>query len=750
LLSSLRLADPGLWGRIRRFDLERRLALFLSVVAIVSSIATYFLITGAPPSGSSIRLVLFLLNFDLVILVLLGFVVGRRLLQLLGQRREGLAGSKLHTRLVGLFAVVALTPAIVVSIFSMFFLSSGLETWFSDRIRSAIDNSLAVAEAYLEEHKEVIRADALAMAADLNREGYQIMQRPERLQQVVEGQAALRALSEAVVFDSSYNVLARSGLAFSMNVEDIGYTLLDQADTQVVTLTSDSDDRVRALVRLDGFVDAYLIVGRFVDATVLNYMERTQTVAREYARMQGERRGIQLTSSLLFGIIALLLLLAAIWIGLSFADRLAAPISQLIVAADRVSEGDLMARVPEADNRDEIAVLSRSFNRMTSQLASQRRELIGANQQLDERRRFTEAVLSGVTSGVLGLDPQRRILLANNAAAHFLNADGDMLIGKRADHLVPELGPLFGKLGRSLIDQVEEQVSVRREHGDFVLLVRLSAQRRDGEPAGFVLTFDDITMLLSAQRQVAWSEVARRIAHEIKNPLTPIRLSAERLNRRFAKQIEDDSRDVFKAAVDTIIRQVETIGRLVSEFSSFSRMPAPVMQQERIADLVKSAVLLQQQAWPGIRIGYHPNHHDHVVLSCDKEKVTQALNNVLINAVQALSDQAASHGTDPAGEVDVELRRNRREFAIVVSDNGPGLPASERHRLLEPYVTTKSKGTGLGLAIVNKIMEEHEGRVELENGASVGAVVSLIFPAPEEPHTGGEASGQPEESQQTA
>ena len=551
MLTSLRLGEPTWWDHIRRFDLERRLALILCVLAVLSGIATYVLIAGTPPFGSSIRTVITLLNIDLVLLLLLGIVVGRRLVKLVLERRRGSAGSKLHIRLVGLFAVVAAAPAIVVSVFSVVFLSSGLEAWFSDRIRSALDNSLNVAEAYLEEHKEVIRADALAMAADLNRQGALLGSDLTSLQRLVDEQAKIRALSEAVVFDSVGDVIARSGLSFSFEMVQLPLDSLETAaGGEVVVLAGDSDDRVRALVRLDGYLDAFLFVGRFVDVDVLTFMQRTQTMVSEYEQMQSERWDIHLTSALLFGIVALLLLLASVWFGLGLADRLVSPISQLIAAADRVRSGDLMARVPEGDDDDEIAVLSRAFNRMTSQLSSQRRELIDANQQLDDRRKFTEAVLAGLTAGVIGLDAERRILLPNSAASEFLGMDPFEIEGKRVSELLPEVEPLFDRLERYPLQDVAQQLEVGRDNQVYTLLVRLSAQTSAGEVAGYVLTFDDITALLSAQRQAAWSEVARRIAHEIKNPLTPIRLSAERLARKYTGQIaggrEGDLRQIHR------------------------------------------------------------------------------------------------------------------------------------------------------------------------------------------------------------
>ena len=725
MLSSLRLIEPGLIARFRRIDVERRLALFLVVLAVIAGFMTYLVIFQTPPYGSSIHTVLFLLNLDLVILLLLGVIVARRLVRLWLERKSGLAGSKLHGKLVALFAVVAVAPAIVVSLFSVFFLSSGLETWFSDRIRTALTNSLNVAEAYLKEHKENIRADALAMASDLNRDGAMLFGDPYRLQALVNAQAAVRSLTEAVVFDSTGNVLARTGLSFTMEWGNLGPEVIDRAgDGRVVVLTSDADDRVRALVRLDGFGDAYLYVGRFVDAEVLGYMQRTQAMVTEYRRMEGERRGIQITSAALFGIVALLLLLASVWVGLNLADRLAAPIARLVEAANRVRAGDLMARVPEGPGQqDEIQDLSRAFNRMTSQLGSQRRELIEANRQLDERRRFTEAVLAGVSAGVLGIDPDGFVVLPNRAAIEFLSGEGGELAGSPVEAVLPEVVPLLAKVKSSPHATLEQQITIGRDGAERTLLVRVAAQLQSGEIGGYVLTFDDITALLSAQRQAAWSEVARRIAHEIKNPLTPIRLSAERLNRRYAAQVTE-GKESFVGAITTIVRQVDQIGHLVSEFSNFARMPAPKMKEEKLGKLVRHAIFLQQSAWPKV-VFVLDIPEAPLRLACDGGKVEQALTNLLQNALQAMSENPIR------GEAKLWVRvcQDNGGLRVEIEDVGPGFPPAERHRLLEPYVTTRAKGTGLGLAIVHKIMEEHQGRVELSSGQGGGALASLVFPA---------------------
>ena len=741
MLSVLRSGSPGLRERLRRSDIERRLALVLTVGAIVSGIATYVAISGSPPLGSDVGTVLVLLNLDLILLLLLGVVIARRLVSLYVQRRQGSAGSRLHVRLVALFGAVATAPAILVAVFSVFFLGNGLEAWFSDRIRSALDNSLSVAEAYLAEHKEIIRADALAMAADLDRMGDPLAIMQDQLRQLVNAQVAVRSLTEAIVFDSARRVLARSGLSFTMDMqlEELPPSSLDQADNdEVVIFTSESDDRVRALVRLDGFDDAYLFVGRFVDANVLGFMERTQQIVSEYKQMERERSGIQVTSALIFGIVALLLLFASVWVGLTFANELATPISRLIAASDRVRSGDLMARVPEGSDQDEVGVLSRAFNRMTSQLASQRHELVEANQQLDDRRRFTEAVLAGVSAGVLGLDAEGDIVLPNRSAIELLGGH-DELIGSPLSLVMPELAPLLQRAALRPGEPVVDEVGVQRGGTQRTLLARVAAQQDEGVLVGYVVTFDDVTELLSAQRQAAWAEVARRIAHEVKNPLTPIRLSAERLNRKYLPQIVED-REAFTTCTATIVRQVDTIGHLITEFSAFARMPAAVMRSESLVELARQAMQLQQVAWPDVVFTLDAPPRDRVVLPCDAQKVTQVLTNLLQNALDALSERKARPDLPPPA-ITVTVRRGQGTAIVEVADNGPGFTSPDRERLFEPYVTTRTKGTGLGLAIVRKIMEEHSGKAELSESAAGGALVRLVFPEPVERAAGRAVTG---------
>jgi len=730
-LSTLPQPDWQRLGRwLRQPRLANRLALVLTVAATLSGLATYVVLSGWLSLGADAEIVLGLLYLDVILLLLLGAVVARRLVQLVLARRQGSAGSRLHARLVALFSVVAVAPAIVVAIFSVMFLHYGLEAWFNERVSKALSNSLNVAQAYLDEHKDIIRADALAMANDLNREGPALASRPGMFQRLLEAQAALRSLTEAVVFRSDGQVIARTGLSFMLEMEELPRSALERAaNGDVVVLTSDTDDRVRALVRLDNFIDAYLFVGRFVDARVLSYLDRTREVVDEYRSLEVRRSGIQVTFAAIFGVVALLLLLAAVWVGLSFANGLAAPISRLISAADRVRAGDLTARVPEVDEGDEIGRLSRAFNRMTNQLGSQRAELIAANQQLDQRRRFTEAVIAGVSAGVIGLDAQGRITLPNRQAVAFFDQTPERLIGRPLIAVLPEIGGLLASVAAAPERSAETQIELLREGRRFALLVRVSAQVDNRGISGYVVTFDDITELLAAQRKAAWAEIARRIAHEIKNPLTPIRLSAERLRRKYRAQITHDP-EAFEASTETIVRQVDNIGRLINEFSAFARMPAPVFATESAAELVRQAVHLQKGARPQIKFETVLPEHD-VPLYCDARQVAQALTNLLQNAVDSVLERLEEEeGAGAPGWIMVGLSETRENVLIEVHDNGRGLPDEPCERLTEPYVTTREQGTGLGLAIVKKIMAEHGGDVVLGRRPGGGARVGLAFPLP--------------------
>jgi two-component system nitrogen regulation sensor histidine kinase NtrY len=714
-----------------RHRLRDKLIIALIIASVASALATYAALTRAPFFGNGPTTVTILSLLDLLFLVMLGTVVTHRLYHAWKRRHRNLAGSKLQTRMIAVFTLLAAAPAFLVAICAVAFFYFGVEAWFSTHVRTSLNESLEVARAYLEEHKQVLRADAMAMGNDLNRQATLLSQDPVRFNEVVSTQAYMRNLTEVIVFDGSGKILARSGLTFALTFEPITDDMRARAHKgDVVLLVNDNDDRVRALSRLDNFVDTFLFVGRPVEPKVLAHMAATQTAVDEYKQLEGKRSGLQFIIGSIFIVVALLLLLSAVWFGLNFAMRLTKPIGDLIGAADRVREGDMTARVAVAkgESDDEIERLARAFNRMTTQLETQRTALVEANLQLDLRRRFSEAVLSGVSAGVIGLDPRGRINLMNASAADFFGIDDARYYnGRPLSEVAPEVQTIIEQLsGDSGLRS--DQVEIRRPtQPTRTILVRVSSERADAETNGYVVTFDDVSDLLSAQRKAAWADVARRIAHEIKNPLTPIQLSAERLRRKYLKEIVTDP-EVFQTCTDTIVRHVDDIGRMVDEFSAFARMPAPVIGKHELREVARQTVFLQSSSRSDI-LYTQDIPSSPCIVECDARQIAQALTNLLKNAAEAIDARAVPGGEELArGAIVMRLACSDKEVVLAVEDNGKGLPVEERNSLTEPYVTTRKKGTGLGLAIVKKIMEDHSGRLVLEDRPGGGAVVKLIWP----------------------
>ena len=595
-------------------------------------------------------------------------------------------------------------------------------------MRTALNEGLEASRGYLEEHRNNIRADALGMANDLSRAGSMLANDPYAFAQVLQTQTVLRGLTEAIVYEPvTGQVIAGVGPMEGLGVEPAPQEATEQARTgEVAVIGSPTDDRVRAVVMLNSTPTLMLMISRPVDQDILNHMARTEAAVTEYNRLDQNHSRLQVTFALIFALVALLVLSAAVLIGLVLANQIARPVGRLILATERVRGGDLSVRVPEIQSQDEVAGLSRAFNRMTGQLASQRTELMDAYSQIDERRRFTEAVLAGVSAGVIGLDLAGRIELPNRAASELLGMDLMGAIGARLDEVVPEFAPLLAGAAAQPERARTAEVEIGRAPKRRTLLARIGTDLRGGRPDGYVVTFDDITELQSAQRKAAWADVARRIAHEIKNPLTPIQLSAERLKRRFTKEITSDP-DTFAQCADTIVRHVGDIGRMVDEFSAFARMPQPVLRPEDVGRIAREALILQRAARPEIEWTTEiPDRGPNG--KCDRRLLGQALTNLLQNAADAVAMRARAAG-EPFGRIAVVVRERDGMAVIEVRDDGVGLPQEDRERLTEPYVTHKPKGTGLGLAIVKKIMEDHGGTLELDDRMDgPGAVATLALP----------------------
>ncbi len=699
-------------------------AVSLALLAIMAGTATYGWFTGLMPVAFATRgWLIGLLVADLLIAIGLVSVMAVRLTQLWLDRRRGAAGSRLHMRLVLVCSLFAITPTLLVAVI-LSLLVLNLTDFVVRPSQTSYEAARAIGEPVRRAREQEIQSNIAAIAVPLQELGMDELREvggtSALLARLIEG----RALLEAIVIDADKGVIAR---AQASAVEPIANPVpapqfLWQAVNQARPVQFESKAGAYFVMQLFVGEPLFLVTGHAVDLRVVDYIRSIEQAGQFYAQIEQAMERNQLTIFLVYGAIALLLLLAAVWLAIVFASRMTAPIGGLMAVAERVRAGDLAARVEEGPPNDELGQLARSFNRMTSQIEEQRRELVDANRELDTRRRLTDAVLAGVTAGVLSIDGKGKVARANRSALELLDLPEDGVLGRALADLMPELAELLVQAAERPDRVTQGQIDTMQRGARRTLLMRLSA----ASDAGLVVTFDDVTDLMSAQRMAAWGDVARRIAHEIKNPLTPIQLSAERLRRRYLKQIVDDP-ETFKICTDTIIRQVGDIGRMVDEFSSFARMPRPTVQPEDAKELCQQALFLQRNANSEIR--YRTALPDHAVaLTCDRRQVGQVLTNILKNAAEAIEGRESRNDEPlPPGEISLALTDDGTTVKIVVEDNGKGLPKEGRERLTEPYMTTRTKGTGLGLAIVKKIMEDHGGWLALDDREGGGARISLVF-----------------------
>ncbi|APX90904.1 PAS domain-containing sensor histidine kinase [Brevirhabdus pacifica] len=714
------------WARVNQLRHQRRVqnivTFGLVVLGPVLVVATY-LVLGPLNLGSAATALRLVLLADLIYVLSIAALVMQRVARMIAARRARSAGSRLHLRLTGVFAIVALIPTILVAVFATLTVNIGLEGWFSDRVRQVVGNSLAAAEAYEQEHRDDLRQDAESLAAYLNvaRQATFLLSDGNLRQLLTQGQARIqRGLREAYVIDGTGEIRARGERSYLFDYELPSRRDFTRATEDGIAIIEDwRNNEFRALVALEAFNDRYLYVSREVDGQILNLLDDTQETVRLYQQLENERGRVLFEFGLLYLGFAVILMLAAIWLGLWFAERLSRPVGRLTSAAQRVGDGDLNVQVMEEDGDDEIAMLGRIFNKMTRQLKGQRETLLESNRQIERRRRLFDSVLSSITAGVIGLDSKGRIDFVNRSAAVLLDLEeGAGLEGELA-LVVPEFSHLLEQLRAGQRDTTQEEIKLTRHGKRESLLVRMSVRvNAKGRLEGYVVAFDDVTDLVSAQRMAAWGDVARRIAHEIKNPLTPIQLSAERLKRKFAPRLGEDG-EALAQMTDVIIRQTNDLRRIVDEFSKFARMPEPERREHDILELIRGAVLLQRPALEPVRLNADiPDGTLPAVL--DATMISQALTNLIKNAgeaIESLVEKGAPEDYDP--EVRVAVETTDQKVVIRISDNGIGLPV-DRARLFEPYVTTREKGTGLGLPIVKKIIEEHGGTLELTDADPFG------------------------------
>jgi two-component system nitrogen regulation sensor histidine kinase NtrY len=723
-------AEHTLTYRIRR--LTGWAGLGLVTLGVVSGILTFAILTGLTPITPTPATTAALLVINAIILLVMALMVLSQVWVLVREQRRGTAGAGLHLRFVLLFSLIAVIPAIIVATFASVTLNRGLDAWFSERTRAIVDSAVTVAEAYIREHAETTRGDVAAIAADLSQQKALFDSDKPSFVRRAARHAALRGLVGLFVFDSSAkrvdaNVTANDKVKFA-GPPDSWVKQADKGEL-VVLPPGPGGNVVVAFIKLQNFDHEYLLIYRLISPAVTDQLAKTRAAKAEYDALMAQRMGVQLTFAMMYGIVAFVFLLAAIWAGLWFANRLVTPLVRLLDASRRVSQGELDAKVGVIEGPSDLETLARTFNLMTGHIKAQQERLMDANATLDERRRFTEAMLEGVSAGVIGIDPQGHITLVNRSALAFLGKTEGDLIGQPTETCLQEFRPLFEQALSRSSGFAEGQVDMHVRGLDRSFFARFTTEDSDSPTHGHVLTFDDITDLVSAQRNSAWADIARRIAHEIKNPLTPIQLSAERLKRKYGKQIEVD-RQVFDQCTDTIIRQVGDIGRMVDEFSSFARMPKAAPEPQNLADVVREATVLQRVSANDMDIEVEVKDGEFV-FPFDRRLITQAVTNLVKNAREAIEGRQ-QHALEPRGLVRVEAGLAEQGPYIRVTDNGVGLPTENRHRLAEPYMTTREKGTGLGLAIVKKIMEEHGGRLVLsdapaEFAGGLGAQVTLQF-----------------------
>jgi two-component system, NtrC family, nitrogen regulation sensor histidine kinase NtrY len=700
-------------------------------VALLSATATFLVLAGLTPIAPVHEVVVELLLGNVVTGLLLLGIIGREVWKVVQARRRGRAGSRLHVQIVGLFAVIAAVPTVLVSVVASTTLDRGLDRFFSTRTRAMIEQSMIVANAYVSEHAEAIRGDLLAMAFDLGRAKSIFDSDRDQFQKIVSAQAAGRNLSAAILLKSDGSTVDKAAVTVDKKVVLPSPDLLAEVnETEPRVALIPEDNHLAAVVKLRGYDDIYLYGARILDPRVVAQLRATQESVGEFANLEARRLGIQIAFGLMFAIIALIVLLSSAWIGLDFANRLVAPIRRLIGAANVVSTGNLDIRVPVRRSEGDLARLGETFNKMTQELRTQHEDIVRARDLIDSRRRFTEAVLAGASAGVIGVNADGRISILNRSAERLTGRSEVEVLGLPLAQVAPELAEIFEAARTGNQRLVQRQLAVTRDGQERNYSVRVTSEQATEAEHGYVITIDDITELVLAQRSSAWADIARRIAHEIKNPLTPIQLSAERLRRKYSKTISDDPA-VFEQCTETIVRQVDDIKRMVDEFSRFARMPKAVLADEDVADTVRQVVFLLRVAHPDIDLDVELES-ESMPARFDRRLISQALTNIIKNATEAIG--AVPPAELGRGRIAVRAQRDGKDVVIDVIDNGIGLPKENRTRLLEPYVTTREKGTGLGLAIVGRILEEHGGRLELRDASEKiagarGAWMQLRFSA---------------------
>lgn len=709
----------------------KNISIILATFFVLFSIAIYTIVSKSISAiDYNYDLVTGLMLLNLGIIFTLCIIILLKVVRIWNSRRKNNIGSRLQNRIILIFSLLTVLPTILMSSFSVFFFIYGIQNWFDSKISNAFNNSLTVSEQYLQEHASNLRSDAYSMGKEINRYAKDLGKDKELFQSFLSSQAGWRNLKDVIVFrKEDILVSARNTVEFLIDLESIKKNYLDKADKGSIVLILDEKTEVKALIKLVRFKDTYLLISRKISPKVLDYVAKNKNSYEQYVKLQDNSLNIQMQFAAAFIGLSVILLLSAIWLGLVFSGRIVAPIHKLIEATEKVQLGDLTVQLEERNNNDEVTTLFKAFNRMTGNLQKNQMQLVEINKQTDERRRLIEAVFSGVNSGIISIDETKRIKLFNKSAMEILNFSDSQIMGRYIADVFPEITTQFSKI-KDFPEQIyQQQIDIKRDGIIYQLLVRIVTEEHKRHIEGYTVTIDNISKLVSAQRLAAWSDVARRIAHEIKNPLTPINLSAERIRKKFEKNIkEGEDQENFNRYIDTIIRHSENIEKIVREFSDFARLPQPVLKKNSLSEVINEAVFSEKVVNEKITYNLDLPEED-MIFEFDKEQVSRVFLNLLKNAAESIKEKNDNEHDlcyiNIVGKFD-------KNIEVTVTDSGKGFPPELINKLTEPYVTTREKGTGLGLAIVKKIIDDHNGTFELMNnqnddGKIIGAKVKIIF-----------------------
>tara|TARA_R110002050_G_scaffold847_5_gene5997 strand:- start:5005 stop:7200 length:2196 start_codon:yes stop_codon:yes gene_type:complete len=709
-------------------DFRRKVSYFLVLSALILAVLTFTNIGQINNFELGSRYLIIILLLDITVFLLLSILIARKIAATWINQKQSIPGSRLHVRFTVFFSSIVAIPAIIMTILTVLFVHYGLQDWFSQRVKTALNEAVSVANSYLEEHQTLVGRDAILMGQDLRENLPKLINNRQEFDKFLTLIANLRSLSEAIVFDEEHNVIAKTHLTFALEFEPVPASAVAQAKQgEPAILSSEYHDRVRALVQITTNPNLYLFVGRPVDAKVLLHQKKSQDVVSEYITLEGKRLGFEVTVILLFALVAFMLLLGAIWVGLILSDQISRPIISLIEAAEKIRKGKLDVLVKEGNRKDELGLLTRTFNRMVQDLKTHQQALIDVNQKLDDRRRFIESTMAGVSAGVLGLDQNRNLNFYNKKANDLLHVVLEKRYQKSISSLIPELDKMLDKATLTPKKIIEQKISISHpKYSASIFSIHVIADQKEIGKLSYVVTLDDITDLIYAQKQAAWSDVARRVAHEVKNPLTPIQLAAERLKRKYGPQITD-SPEVFNECIENISRQVGYLKSLISEFSSFAQLPIPILKKNNLVDLLKNALVLQKTVYTEIDFNIkYPE--EEIIIDCDEKLLFQVFTNLVKNAVESIH-QNIKNKKIQTGKLQIKVTTAFDKATVEFIDNGMGFDFKSNKNFFDPYITDKSEGTGLGLSIVKKIIEDHKGQITLQNNQNKnGADITIDFP----------------------